>query len=66
MLKALGVIGLGAVFALSSEVSVAQTGYGTRPHSHPHSSFERHWNSNNDSKDRARQGAEWRRRHWGM
>ena len=66
MLKALGVIGLGAVLALSSEVSVAQTGYGTRPHSHPHSSFERHWNRNNESEDRARQGAAWRRRHWGF
>jgi hypothetical protein len=65
MLKALALIGLGAVFALSSEVSVAQTGYGTRSHSHPNSSFQRHWNRNNESKDRARQGAEWRRHHLG-
>jgi hypothetical protein len=63
MLRALTVIGLGAVFALSSEVSVAQTGYGTRPHSHPNSSFQRQWNKNNESKDRARQGAEARRHH---
>ena len=57
MLKALALIGLGAVFALSSEVSVAQTGYGTRPNTHPNLSFQRHWNRNNESKDhRARQG----------
>jgi hypothetical protein len=66
MLKALALIGLSAVFALSSEVSVAQTGYGTRPNSHPNSDFQRHWNKSNESKDRARQGAEWRRHHLGM
>jgi hypothetical protein len=66
MLKAFALIVLGAVFALSSEVSIAQTGYGTRPNSHPNSSFQRHWNRNNESKDRARQGAEWMRRHRGM
>jgi hypothetical protein len=44
-------------------VAVAQTGYGTRPHSHPHSSFERSWNKGNESKDRARQSAEWVRHH---
>ena len=66
MLKALPLIGLGAVFAISSDGSVAQTGYGTRPNSHPNSSFQRHWNKSNESKDRARQGAEWRRRHLGM
>jgi len=54
MLKAFALIGLGAVFALSSEVSVALTGYGTRPNSHPNSSFQRHWNRNNESKDRTR------------
>jgi hypothetical protein len=62
MLKALAVIGLGAVFALS----FAQTGYGTPPNFHPNSSFQRHWNRSNESKDRARQGAEWRHHHLGM
>jgi hypothetical protein len=63
MLKAITVIGVAAFVALSSGTSIAQTGYGTRPHSHPNSSFERHWNKANESKDRARQGAEWRRHH---
>jgi hypothetical protein len=48
---------------MAARVGVAQTGYGTRPNSHPHSSFERSWNKGNESKDRARQSADWVRHH---
>jgi hypothetical protein len=44
MFKAIAITALGTVLALPPMVAVAQTGYGTRPHSHPHSSFERSWN----------------------
>jgi hypothetical protein len=63
MLKAITLMALSAILALPPVAAVAQTGYGTRPNSHPHSSFERHWNGNNESKDRARQSAEWVRHH---
>jgi hypothetical protein len=63
MFKAIALMGLGAVLALPPWAAVAQTGYGTRHNSHPNSSFQRHWNRNNESKDRARQSAEWVRHH---
>jgi hypothetical protein len=63
MIKAIALMAFGAVLALPPMGAVAQTGYGTRPHSHPHSSFERSWNKGNESKDRARQSAEWMRHH---
>jgi hypothetical protein len=63
MFKAIAIMALGTVLALPPVVSVAQTGYGTRPNSHPRSSFERSWNKGNESKDRARQSAEWVRHH---
>ncbi len=63
MLKAIALMTLGTVLALSPAAAVAQTGYGTRPNSHPDSSFERGWNRYNESKDRARQSAEWVRHH---
>ena len=63
MFKATAIMALGTVLALPPMVAVAQTGYGTRPHSHPHSYFERSWNKGNESKDRARQSAEWVRHH---
>ena len=63
MFKAIAITALGTVLAVPPMVAVAQTGYGTRPHSHPHSSFERSWNKGNESKDRARQSAEWVRHH---
>lgn len=63
MFKAIAIMALGTVLALPPAVAVAQTGYGTRPNSHPHSSFERSWNKGNESKDRARQSAEWVRHH---
>ena len=45
---------------ISSGIAVAQVW-----NSHPNSSFQRHWNKSNESKDRARQGAEWMRHHRG-
>ena len=63
MIKAIALMAFGAVLALPPMGAVAQTGYGTRPHSHPHSSFERSWNKGNESKDLARQSAEWVRHH---
>ena len=44
MFKAIALMTLGTVLALPPAAAVAQTGYGTRPNSHPHSSFERGWN----------------------
>jgi hypothetical protein len=63
MFKAIALMTLGTVLALPPAGAAAQTGYGTRPNSHPNSSFGRHWNRSNESKDRARQGAEWVRHH---
>ena len=63
MFKAIAFMALGMVLALPPVGALAQTGYGTRHNSHPHSSFERHWNKSNESKDRARQSAEWMRHH---
>jgi hypothetical protein len=63
MFKAIAIIALGTVLTLPPMVAVAQTGYGTRPNSHPHSSFERSWSKGNESKDRARRSAEWVRHH---
>jgi len=63
MFKAIAIVALGAALALPSVSALAQTGYGTRPNSHPNSSFERNWNHNNQSKDRARRSADWVRQH---
>jgi uncharacterized membrane protein len=63
MFKAITFMALSVILAIPPVAAVAQTGYGTRPNSHPNSSFERHWNRSNESKDRARQGAEWVRHH---
>jgi hypothetical protein len=61
MLKTIAWISLGA--ALSLPVSaVAQTGYGVKPGAPSTSSFDRHWNRANESKDRARASAEYMRR----
>ena len=63
MFKAITLMALSAILALPPVAAVAQTGCGTRPNSHPHSSFKRGWNRYNESKDRARQSAEWVRHH---
>ena len=56
-------IGIGAALCLAPLTANAQTGYGVKPGAPSTSSFDRHWNCANESKDRARAGAEWMRRH---
>ena len=63
MLKTIALIGLGAAIALTPAVAVAQTGYGVRPGQPSTSTFDRSWNHFNQSKERARAGAAWVRRH---
>ena len=43
--------------------AAAQTGYGVKKHAPSKSTFDRSWNHANESKDRARAGAAWVRRH---
>ncbi len=74
MLKAIALIGLGAVLALPAPAAVAQSGttsgYGTQSYGNgPRvptqslSPFDRSWNFNNQSKRQARAGASWMREH---
>jgi hypothetical protein len=49
--------------ALATFPAVAQTGYGVKKHAPSTSTFDRGWNHANESKDRARAGASWVRRH---
>jgi hypothetical protein len=55
-------ISLGAALCLPPFLAVAQTGYGVKPGAPSTSTFDRHWNRANESKDRARAGAEYMRR----
>ena len=61
MLKTIASIAAGAVLCLSPILAVAQTGYGVKPGAPSTSTFDRSWNRANESKDRARAGAEYRR-----
>jgi hypothetical protein len=54
-------ISFGAVLALLP--AAAQTGYGVKKNAPSRSTFDRGWNHANESKDRARAGAAWVRRH---
>ena len=56
-------IGIGAALCFAPLKAYAQTGYGVKPGAPSTSSFDRHWNRANESKDRARAGAEWMRRN---
>jgi hypothetical protein len=49
--------------ALAVFPAAAQTGYGVKKHAPSTSSFDRGWNHANESKDRARAGAAYVRRH---
>src|ERR1700761_5654219 len=49
--------------ALAVLPAAAQTGYGVKKHAPSTSSFDRGWNHANESKDRARAGAAYVRRH---
>lgn len=57
MPKTIVSIALGAVLSLAPVLAVAQTGYGVKPGAPSISSFDRSWNRANESKDRARAGA---------
>jgi hypothetical protein len=62
MLKTIAWMGLAAALILPPVSAAAQTGYGVKPGAPSTSSFDRSWNRANESKDRARAGAEYRRR----
>jgi hypothetical protein len=49
--------------ALAVLPAAAQTGYGVKKNAPSKSSFDRGWNHANESKDRARAGAAYVRRH---
>jgi hypothetical protein len=49
--------------ALAVLPAAAQTGYGVKKNAPSTSTFDRSWNHANQSKDRARAGAAWVRRH---
>ena len=72
MFKAISVIGLAAAlfipsasaFAVSGNSSSYGTeGYGPNVRTQSLTPFQRSWNHNNESKERARAGAAWVRRH---
>jgi hypothetical protein len=54
-------MGLGVALCFASLSANAQTGYGVKPGAPSTSSFDRHWNRANESKDRARASAEYMR-----
>jgi hypothetical protein len=70
MFKTVTILGLAAILVLPSASAFAVSGnsssYGTEGYSVPTRSltpFQRAWNHNNESKERARAGAAWVRRH---
>jgi hypothetical protein len=69
MFKAISVIGLAAALFIPSAFAFAVSGnsssYGTEGYGRTQSltPFQRSWNHGNESKERARAGAAWVRRH---
>ena len=63
MLNSLAAIGLGSAVALASFAAAAQSGYGVSHREPSTSTFDRAWNHANESKERARAGASYVRRH---
>jgi hypothetical protein len=61
MLKTMALVGLAAALIFPPISAEAQTGYGVTPGAPSTSTFDRSWNRANESKDRARAGAEYRR-----
>jgi hypothetical protein len=61
MLKTIAWISLGCALCLLPISASAQTGYGVTPGAPSTSTFDRSWNRANESKERARAGAEYRR-----
>ena len=74
MLKTIALAGLAAALALSSAPALAVSGnsssygsegYGPTIPTQSLTPFQRSWNQTNESKERARAGAAWIRRHGG-
>ncbi len=63
MSKTIALIALGAAVALTPVAAVAQTGYGVSNSAPSTTTFDRSWNHFNESKERARAGAAYVRRH---
>lgn len=72
MLKSITLIGLAAALILPPAAALAVSGTtsaygangsGPRVPTRSLSNFNRHWNADNESKERARAGAAWMRRH---
>ena len=63
MLRIIAWISLGAALCLPSTLALGQTGYGVTPGAPSTSTFDRAWNHANQSKERARAGAAYIRRH---
>jgi hypothetical protein len=63
MFKTVLSMSFGAALCFMSFSAYAQTGYGVKPGAPSRSSFDRSWNHANQSKERARAGASWVRRH---
>lgn len=61
MLRFIALVAVTAALSLPPVLAHAQTGYGVKPGAPSTSSFDRSWNRANESKDRARAGAEYRR-----
>jgi hypothetical protein len=61
MLRFIALVAVTAVLSLSPVLADAQTGYGVKPGAPSTSTFDRRWNRANESKDRARAGAEYMR-----
>jgi hypothetical protein len=61
MLKTIASIAVGVVLCVQPVLAVAQTGYGVKAGAPSTSSFNRSWNRANESKDRARAGADYMR-----
>jgi hypothetical protein len=65
MPKTMALIGLAAAVMLTPAFATAQTGYGVTKGAPSTTTFERSWNHANESKERARAGAAYVRRHSG-
>ena len=65
MIKTIALVGLAALVTLPPAAAFAQSSYGSEPGVPTQSltPFDRAWNANNESKNEARAGAEYLRRH---
>ena len=61
MLRFIALVAVTAALSLPPVIAHAQTGYGVKPGAPSTSTFDRKWNRANESKDRARAGAEYMR-----